>query len=64
MPLRYQTMELVALNAMLIEKNKEFINAMASRRPHPELVALYNQVKDLYAEIGLLKEQEAWLKVA
>jgi hypothetical protein len=59
MPLRYQSMELVALNAMLIQKNKEFISAMAAKRPHSELVTIYNQVRDIYAEIGFLKEAEA-----
>ena len=63
MPLRYQSMELVALNAMLIQKNKEFISAMAAKRPHSELVTIYNQVRDIYAEIGFLKEEEA-LQVA
>lgn len=63
MHLRYQTMELVALNAALIQKNKEFISAMTAKRPHGELVEIYNQVRDIYAEIGFLKESEA-LQVA
>lgn len=63
MPLRYQTMELVALNAALIQKNKEFISAMTAKRPHRELVEIYNQVRDIYAEIAFLKEADA-LQVA
>jgi hypothetical protein len=63
MPQRH-TMELFALNAMLLQKNKEFIQAMSARKPHGELVALYNQVKRIYAEMGMLKEQEMLLSVA
>ena len=64
MPLRYQTMELVALNAMLIQKNKEFISAMAAKRPHSELVSIYNQVREIYSEIEFLREESAVLQVA
>ncbi|MDB5251467.1 MAG: hypothetical protein JWP27_636 [Flaviaesturariibacter sp.] len=59
-----QTLELVELNAMLIRKNKEFIQAMAARRPHHELVSLYNEVKDIYAEMGSLRQHEGLLRVA
>ncbi|MDB5196638.1 MAG: hypothetical protein JWP88_1009 [Flaviaesturariibacter sp.] len=61
---RNQTLELVALNAMLIQKNKEFIQAMTARRPHKELVSIYNQVKDIYAEMGQLQQEDLLQKVA
>lgn len=64
MPLSPKTIELVALNAMLIEKNKEFIQAMASRRPHQELVEIYSQVKEIYLEINSLQVNKYLSKVA
>jgi hypothetical protein len=47
-----QTMELITINALLIEKNRAFAAAMKAGRPHKELVKIYNEVKDIYQSIA------------
>jgi hypothetical protein len=47
-----QTMELITINALLIEKNRAFAAAMKAGRPHHELVEIYNEVKDIYQSIA------------
>jgi hypothetical protein len=47
-----QTMELITINALLIEKNRAFAAAMKAGRPHKELVEIYNEVKDIYQSIA------------
>jgi hypothetical protein len=47
-----QTMELITINALLIEKNRAFAAAMKAGRPHKELVAIFNEVKEIYQSIA------------
>jgi hypothetical protein len=46
-----QTMELIIMNALLIEKNKAFADAMKAGRPHNELVEIYKEVKEIFTSI-------------
>ena len=48
----HQTMELITMNELLIEKNKAFAEAMKAGRPHKELVAIYNEVKEIFNSIA------------
>jgi hypothetical protein len=47
-----QTMELITINALLVEKNRAFARAMKAGRPHRELVEIYNEVKEIYNSIA------------
>jgi hypothetical protein len=47
-----QTMELITINALLIEKNRAFAAAMKAGRPHKELVQIFNEVKEIYQSIA------------
>lgn len=55
MSFNYETLQLVSKNALLIEKNKAFAAAMKAGKPHKELVAIYNEVKEIYSEINTLR---------
>jgi hypothetical protein len=54
-----QTMELITRNALLIEKNKAFAEAMKAGRPHKELLNLYKEVKEIYSTLEDFREKVA-----
>lgn len=43
------------LDALLVEKNKVFTEALKSKRPHSELVLIFDEIKSLYKEISKRK---------
>jgi hypothetical protein len=53
-----EKMELLELSALLIAANKRFTDALKAKRPHSELIQLYNDIQEIYYQIKHLKERK------
>lgn len=50
-------LDLFALQAIFIQKNRAFTEAMRKNRSHKDLVALYNDIQEVYAIMMEKKEE-------
>lgn len=58
MQIDYSRFELLELTALLIDTNRQFTDALKARRPHAELVEIYDQIQAIYNQITHLKERD------
>lgn len=50
------------LESLLIAKNKEFTLALKSKKPHAELVVLFQNIKNVYNELNGLRDKHSFQK--
>ena len=47
----YSEFDRFQLSELLIKRNAEFTQAMKSKKPYAELVSIYSDIKEIYAEL-------------
>ena len=48
----YTQFDRFQLSELLINRNTEFTEAMKNKRPYAELVTIYSDIKNIYAELS------------
>lgn len=48
----YSQLDRFQLSELLVKRNAEFTEAMKSKKPYAELVTIYSDIKDIYAELS------------